>query len=106
MCVFNHLHIDLRCGPFGYPESLSYAIYICRMDDLYLMYRCLHTGQSNSVFMALLYLLGCAGVVSSVLCTVRIHSPSVEADKETDKASTSSIHTVPHNPFPHETNVS
>ncbi len=31
MCAFNHLHIDLRCGPFGYPDSFSSAIYICRM---------------------------------------------------------------------------
>ncbi len=50
MCVFNHLHIDPRCGPFGYLESFSYAIYICRMDDLYLMYRSLHTGQSEFRF--------------------------------------------------------
>ncbi len=38
MCVFNQLHIDLRCGPSGYPKPLSYANYICCVDDLYLMY--------------------------------------------------------------------
>ncbi len=76
------------------------------MDDLYLMYRSLYTGQLNSVFIAVPYLLRCAGVVSSVLCTVRIQSPLAEADEETDKASTSSIHTVSHNTFPHEIKVS
>ncbi len=48
----------------------SFAIYICRMYDCYLMYPSLHTGQSNLVFIAITYLLGCAGVVTSVLCTV------------------------------------
>lgn len=92
VCVFNHLYVDLFCGSFGYPQELSYAIYICRRDNMYLQYPSLSTWQSNSVFIALPFVVASMGLVAAVLCTIRVHSPSAEAEQEPDKAS--QIHTL------------
>jgi len=75
ICVFNHLYVDMKCGPFGYPSKLSYALYICRTNNLYQSYPVLTTWQSNSLFIALPYLVATAGIISSVLCTFRMYTP-------------------------------
>lgn len=70
MCVFNHLHIDQVCGPFGYPEKLSYATYICRNENLYLEYPALKTWGSNSAFVAVPFVLAAIGLLVSIVCTI------------------------------------
>lgn len=83
ICVFNHLYVDMKCGPFGYPEQLSYALYICRVNNLYQSYPVLTTWQSNSLFIALPYTVAAAGIVVSILCTVRMYTPK-DVDGEED----------------------
>lgn len=70
MCVFNHLYVDQVCGPFGYPQRLSYATYICNEDNLYLEYPSLRTWASNSAFVAVPFVLAVIGVLVSVVCTI------------------------------------
>ncbi|PXF48909.1 K(+)-insensitive pyrophosphate-energized proton pump [Gracilariopsis chorda] len=72
MCVYNHLNIDQACGPFGYPQALSYAVYICRSDSLYLTYPNLKTWGSNTAFVAIPFLLTAAGLVVSIICTLSV----------------------------------
>lgn len=69
MCVFNHLYIDQLCGPFGYPQELSYATYICRNENLYLEYPALKTWASNSAFVAVPFVLAVIGLLVSIICT-------------------------------------
>jgi Na+/H+-translocating membrane pyrophosphatase len=86
MCVFNHLYIDARCGPFGYPQQLSYAAFVCKANDFYLKYPRLSVWQSNATFVALPFLLAAVGVLASVLATVHVRvGPAVE-DEQADKA--------------------
>lgn len=82
MCIFNHLEIDQTCGPFGYPEALSYAVYICRRNTFYVSYPHLTTWASNAAFVALPFLIGAAGMVISVVSTAYIKVPSFD-EKET-----------------------
>ncbi|CDF39232.1 unnamed protein product [Chondrus crispus] len=70
MCVFNHLYVDQVCGPFGYPQRLSYATYICKEDNLYMKYPDLRTWGSNSAFVALPFVIVAIGILVSLVCTV------------------------------------
>lgn len=69
MCVFNHLRIDQECGPFGYPKVLSYAVNVCKNENLYLSYPSLTTWASNTAFVAVPFILGAVGVLTSIVCT-------------------------------------
>jgi len=75
MCVFQHLNIDVTCGPAGYPSRLSYANYLCYRDDFYLAYPSLTTWASNSMFIALPFMLATVGLLVSVLCTFGVFVP-------------------------------
>lgn len=68
MCVFNHLQIDQECGSFGYPRVLSHAVYICRNENLYLSYPSLTTWASNAAFVAVPFILGAVGALTSFVC--------------------------------------
>eukprot|EP00172_Hildenbrandia_rubra_P003990 Plantae.Rhodophyta-Hildenbrandia_rubra.ctg7293.p1 GENE.Plantae.Rhodophyta-Hildenbrandia_rubra.ctg7293~~Plantae.Rhodophyta-Hildenbrandia_rubra.ctg7293.p1 ORF type:complete len:1030 (-),score=121.31 Plantae.Rhodophyta-Hildenbrandia_rubra.ctg7293:2491-5580(-) len=74
ICIFNHLYIDDVCGPFGYPERLSYATYICSRDNLYIGYPTLRIWQSNAVFVALPFLVALIGVLASIVCTTTLYA--------------------------------
>jgi len=81
MCVFNHLHIDRQCGPAGYPETLSYARYICFQNDRYLDYPTSTTWASNSIFVALPFMLAAVGVLACIVGTVGLRvSSSLDED--------------------------
>jgi K(+)-stimulated pyrophosphate-energized sodium pump len=85
MCVFNHLHIDETCGPFGYPKKLSFATYICQTDEFYNNYPILTVWQSNAAFVALPFLIALVGLLASVIATSYIH---VSVDVEDKTAAT------------------
>ncbi|CAN8061282.1 unnamed protein product, partial [Agarophyton chilense] len=70
MCIYNHLGIDEECGPFGKTQDLSYAVYICRNDNLYLTYPNLPTWSSNSAFVAVPFLLAAVGLLTSIICAM------------------------------------
>uniref|UniRef100_A0A7S0ZEW4 H(+)-exporting diphosphatase n=1 Tax=Timspurckia oligopyrenoides TaxID=708627 RepID=A0A7S0ZEW4_9RHOD len=72
MCVFQHLNIDLTCGPAGYPSQLSYANYLCYQDDFFLGYPNLSTWASNTMFIALPFMLALVGLIASVICTFKV----------------------------------
>lgn len=73
LCVYNHLAIDQTCGPFGYPEELSYATYICSNDNLYLKYPTLTTWASNSAFVSVPFVLLAVGALVSLITTVNVY---------------------------------
>lgn len=81
LCVFNHLHIDRQCGPVGYPETLSYARFICIQADRYLEYPTSTTWASNSIFVALPFMLAAVGVMACAVGTVGLRvSSSLDED--------------------------
>lgn len=85
MCVFNHLDIDRECGPFGYPEALSYATYICRNEELYMQYPSLSAWSSNSVFVAVPFVLGSAALLVSLITTSFVRSINEQNEGNQDK---------------------
>lgn len=72
LCVFNHLSIDKSCGPFGYPQILSYTTYICNFDSLFLDYPLLDTWSSTSLFVAAPFVLGASNLLVYSICWLRI----------------------------------
>lgn len=80
-CVFNHLYIDLKCGSFGYPQDMSYAVYTCREQNMYLTYPTLTIWQSNSIFIAIPFLLAAIGIVVTLICTIQMYAPK-DKDEE------------------------
>lgn len=82
ICVMNHLYVDFICGSFGYPKTLSYAIYICRSDNIYQTYPALSTWQSNSTFIAIPYLLSCASLLVTIICTSWSYKPKAKNENK------------------------
>lgn len=68
LCIFNHLNIDQKCGPFGYPENISFATVLCRSRNLYLRYPSLAPENSVSRFVAVPFLL-LVGTLSTYVLT-------------------------------------
>lgn len=68
LCVFNHLYIDYTCGPFGYPQALSHASYICSSGNLYFEYPFLSESSSVSIFIAVPFVLVASTMLAYVLC--------------------------------------
>eukprot|EP00178_Gracilaria_changii_P027487 TRINITY_DN8839_c0_g1_i1.p1 TRINITY_DN8839_c0_g1~~TRINITY_DN8839_c0_g1_i1.p1 ORF type:complete len:1223 (-),score=106.86 TRINITY_DN8839_c0_g1_i1:3987-7655(-) len=64
MCIYNHLNIDQECGPFGKSKTLSYAVFICRSENLYLSYPNLPTWSSISAFVAVPFLIAFVGLLA------------------------------------------
>ena len=85
MCVYNHLEIDQYCGPFGYPEQLSYASYICRQNNFYLSYPQLTTWASNTAFIAAPFVLGAAGLLVSFVCTLYVRTSAGNTYRKEEK---------------------
>jgi len=75
MCVYQHLNIDLTCGPFNYPQKLSYANFLCQKDNFFTEYPILTTWASQSMFIALPFMLALVGLLASVLCTFYVYVP-------------------------------
>jgi len=75
LCVYNHLYIDQLCGPFDYPNRLSYAVSICESNDFYTEYPYLSIWASNSIFVALPFMLMLVGLLASIICTVHVIVP-------------------------------
>lgn len=67
-CVFNHLHIDKTCGPFGYPQTLSHASYICNSRNFYFDYPFLSESASASIFVATPFVLVASSMLVYFLC--------------------------------------
>lgn len=74
MCIYNHLHIDAACPAIdsttGQPRSL--AVDLCVGSTL-ARYPSLTTWQSNSLFIALPFMLALVGILVSILCTVYVY---------------------------------
>ncbi|KAA8495298.1 K(+)-stimulated pyrophosphate-energized sodium pump [Porphyridium purpureum] len=85
LCVYQHLPIDLECGPFNYPLRLSYANYLCQRGSFFTEYPLLDTWSSNTIFIALPFMLGVVGVISSVICTVHVFVPKKALNPESSK---------------------
>lgn len=73
MCVYNHLYVDDKCGPFGNPQALSYAAHICKTDNFYFKYPLLSVWQSNAAFVAMPFLVGAIGVLTTICTSVYIY---------------------------------
>ena len=69
MCVFNHLHIDRECGSFRHPGAISFAANICLNEGLYAQYPSLSAWSSNSIFVAVPFVLGAAALLVSLITT-------------------------------------
>lgn len=82
MCVFNHLYVDEKCGPFGYPSKLSYASYICKANDYYLQYPRLSVWQSTTLFVALPFMVAAVGVLASVVAAFLVRFPAQQTEEE------------------------
>lgn len=67
-CIFNHLHIDKTCGPFGYPQTLSHASYICNSRNFYFDYPFLSESASASIFVATPFVLVASSMLVYFLC--------------------------------------
>lgn len=85
LCVFNHLVIDKVCGPFGYPENVSFASVICRSDNLYMSYPSLNPENSVSIFVSVPFLL-----FSSTLGVYFLSAIAIQIYEKQNKQETSS----------------
>jgi len=73
LCIYNHLHIDAACptrDAFGVPRSI--ASDLCVGPTL-ASYPLLGTWSSNSIFIALPFMLALVGILVSILCTAYVH---------------------------------
>lgn len=87
LCIFNHLEVDRLCPTFsqnGSPRSL--AAEICA-DSFPVNngYPSLTVWQSNSLFIALPFMLALVGILVSILCTAYVYVNKKLAE-ETDRA--------------------
>ncbi len=74
MCIYNHLHLDAACPTINPDtgDARSLAADLCVGDTLS-GYPSLTTWQSNSVFIALPFMLALVGILVSILCTVFVY---------------------------------
>lgn len=86
LCVYNHLLIDMAChssAPSAPDFRTSIAAAICRQGNKYLEYPELRASQGISLFVALPFLIGMIGVISSALISFR--TPGVPSDCEVEE---------------------
>jgi len=86
MCVFQHLNIDVTCGPTLYPSRMSFANFLCYQDDFYIAYPNLTTWASNSIFVALPFMLATVGLLVSVIFTFAVFVPKKATAEGSTKA--------------------
>lgn len=93
MCVYNHLYIDKVCISADQTNpsiKTSLAGAICRQGNLFLDYPDLEMSESNSLFIALPFMIGVVGILASILCTAFVSVPS-EVDTSTPEGRLASI---------------
>ncbi len=73
LCVYNHLHIDHACVAYAVATvKLSFAGQLCRDNDFYKEFPSIFFMESNSVFVAVPFLISILGLLTSLVCSVRI----------------------------------
>lgn len=84
LCIFNHLHLDSDC-PTTPTRLGSIAADVCNIPDIINSYPNAGVWQSNTVFVALPFMLALVGILVSIICTLYVHV-SKKLDTETDNA--------------------
>lgn len=85
LCVYNHLREENRLLQEGCDVALRFANNVCSDQAIVDTYPVLGRWASNSVFVALPFILALVGVLVSVVCTLYVRvSPSLAT--ETDKS--------------------
>lgn len=83
LCVYNHLHIDYNCiAQINATVKLSLAAQICRSNDYYQVFPPLTFMQSNSLFVALPFLVVILGLFCTMLGTVHLFFVQIEEEDD------------------------
>lgn len=73
ICVYNNLHIDHACVALANTTiKISHAATICRTGDRYKVFPSLSFMQSNSIFVAIPFLVALVGLLSAAVSTVHL----------------------------------
>lgn len=80
LCVYNHLAFDQKCLTTGSDGNFeSFAAVLCSdtvdadNDSILGSYPDLRSSQSNSMFIALPFMIACVGVITGIICTAYVH---------------------------------
>lgn len=77
MCVFNHLSLDQTCVAFDkFMVKASFAAGLCRFENFHTRYPALKTWESNTVFVALPFIIGFVGLLAATVSTAYTLVPS------------------------------
>lgn len=86
LCVYNHLQIDQVCPTFDANGPVSVAAQICNAGFVNTgKYPTLTVWQSNSLFIALPFMLALVGILVSIVCTAYVYV-SKKLATETDRS--------------------
>eukprot|EP00177_Eucheuma_denticulatum_P000767 GFKZ01001384.1.p1 GENE.GFKZ01001384.1~~GFKZ01001384.1.p1 ORF type:complete len:949 (-),score=155.07 GFKZ01001384.1:1515-4361(-) len=86
LCIYNHLHLDELC-PTTPTQLGSIAADVCSDDRIRSTYPSIDdVWASNTVFIALPFMLALVGILVSVICTVYVHvSKNINTEQDNAK---------------------
>lgn len=83
LCIYNHLQLDRDCATT--PTDASLAADVCAIPEILNSYPSVGVWESNTIFIALPFMLALVGILVSIVCTLYVWV-SKRLDSETDNA--------------------
>lgn len=73
LCMYNHFHIDFACIAYAVATvKSSFAAQICRTNSLWQTFPSIFFMESNSIFIAVPFIVAILGTVTTLALTVRV----------------------------------